>query len=217
MKYIALLTIILLSGFNISAQDKNAEKLLKTLAEKHNAYENITADFTFHYKSLQSESENTWSGSVIMEGEKYKLELRNSTIYYNGTTLWNYLQGPNEVNISEPVQNEDSDIINHPHQIFDIYKKKNFKYKFLGKESMNGQEVYVIDLYPKTLDKDYSRIRLYLTQEAIQIHSAKIFAKDGSRYTIEIKNMKTNQSVHDSTFVFNTEAHPDAEVIDMRF
>ena len=216
MKYIVLLISALLAAFNTYSQDENAEKLLKTLAEKHNTYDNITADFTFYYKNLQTESENKWNGSIIMKGEKYKLELRNSTIYYNGKTLWNHLHGPNEVNISEPVQNEDSDIINHPHQIFDIYKK-DFKYKYLGKETSKGQEVYVVDLYPEELDKDYSRIRLYLTLDNIRIHSAKIFAKDGSRYQIEIENMKTNQPVDDSAFAFNKEDHPDAEVIDMRF
>ncbi len=216
MRYIALLTIIMLAAFDTSAQDKNAEKLLKTLAEKHNAYENITADFTFHYKNLQTESENEWTGKIIMQGEKYKLELKNSTIYFDGKTLWNHLHGPNEVNISEPPKQEDADIINHPHQIFDIYNK-NFKYKYLGNETINGQEVYVVDLYPKELDKNYSRIRLNLTQYDVQIHSARIFAKDGSRYQIEIGNMQTNQSLSDSTFVFNKEAHPDVEVIDMRF
>ena len=216
MRYIALLIIIPMVAFGTYAQDRNAEKLLEALSEKHNAYENITANFTFHYKNLQTESENEWTGKIIMQGEKYKLELKNSTIYYNGKTLWNHLHDPNEVNISEPPKQEDSDIINHPHQIFDIYKK-DFKYKYLGKETVNGQEVYVVDLYPEELDKDYSRIRLNLTQNDVQIHSARIFAKDGSRYQIEIENMQTNQSISDSTFVFNEEAHPDAEVIDMRF
>ncbi|MGM0530365.1 MAG: LolA family protein [Bacteroidota bacterium] len=216
MRYIALLIIILLVAFNATAQEENAEKLLKTLAEKHNAYDNITADFSFYYKNLQTENENKWNGSIIMKGEKYKLDLRNTTIYYNGKTQWNYLHDPNEVNISEPVQNEDSDIINHPHQIFEIYKK-DFKYKYVGKETSNGQEVYEIDLFPEELETDYSRIRLYLTQDNIRINAAKIFAKDGSRYRIEIENMKTNQPVDDSAFVFNKEDHPNVEVIDMRF
>ena len=216
MRYIALLTVLLLTVVNTSAQDRNAEELLKALAEKHNDYDNITADFTFYYTNLQAGNENEWSGSIIMEGKKYKLKLKNSTVFYNGKTLWNYLHGPNEVNISEPPSQENSDIINHPHQIFDIYEK-DFKYKYLGKETSNGKEVYVVDLYPKELDKDYSRIRLYLSQNNIQIHSAKIFAKDGSRYRIDIENMKTNLSLNDSTFIFNKEDHPDAEVIDMRF
>ncbi|MFP4621360.1 MAG: LolA family protein [Bacteroidales bacterium] len=217
MKYTTLLILIIMFGaLDSYAQNKNAEKLLKALAEKHNAYENITADFTFHYKNLQTENENKWSGKIIMEGDKYKLELRNSTIYYNGKTLWNHLHESNEVNISEAAEQEDSDIINHPHQIFDIYKK-DFKYKYIDEETKDGQGVHVVDLYPKEIDKEYSRIRLYLTQEEVNIHSAMIFAKDGSRYNIDLKNMKTNQPLDDSTFVFNKQDHPDAEVIDMRF
>jgi outer membrane lipoprotein-sorting protein len=216
MKSIKIISFLLLATLSIKAQQQNAEPILKSLAEKHNSYDNLTADFTFHFKSLQSDQQKEWSGTIIMAGEKYKLELRNSTMYYNGETLWNHLHGPNEVNISEPPKDENADIINHPYKIFDIYNK-DFKYQYIEQRTTGNQELHVIDLYPKDLDKDYSRVRLFLTSGDVQLHAAKIFAKDGSRYRIEINNLKTNQSVPDSTFVFDEKAHPDAEIIDMRF
>lgn len=220
IRYTVLLSMVIMLthglGTRAQGQNLNAQKLLQSLAEKHNGYDNLAADFTFHYKNLQTENENQWKGSILMKGEKYKLVLHHSTIFYNGQTLWNYLHEANEVNISEPPEETDPDIINHPHQIFDIYKK-DFKSKYLGEETLDGNSLYVIDLYPNDLDKDYSRIRLYLTKADIQIHTAKIFGKDGSRYVLQIDQLKPNQTFADSVFVFNKKAHPGVEVIDMRF
>jgi len=220
IRYTFLLAMVIILTHVLAArvqgQNLNAQKLLQSLAEKHNGYGNLTADFTFHYKNLQTENENQWNGSILMKGEKYKLKLDHSTIFYNGQTLWNYLHEANEVNISEPPKETDPDIINHPHQIFAIYKK-DFKSKYLGEETLDGNPFYVIDLYPNDLDKEYSRIRLYLTTADIQIHTAKIFGKDGSRYVIRIDQLKPNQTFADSVFVFNKKAHPGVEVIDMRF
>jgi len=211
---VALLSILHLQV--AAQQEPTANELLKKLSANNRSYESIRADFTFHYESLQSDAQNSWRGTITMKGKKYRLELRNSTVYYDGKTLWNHLHEAGEVNISEPVEQEGGDILNHPHQIFEIHQM-DLKNQYLGKQEKEGQQLYGIDLFPKDLDQEYSRIRLFLDQSPVQIHSARIFAKDGSRYTIEINNLTTDQPVADSTFVFDKEAHPNVEVIDMRF
>jgi outer membrane lipoprotein-sorting protein len=214
------MTLLILLGFSVNTfaqKDKKAEEILDKLEEKNESYETIIADFTITYNSLQSEDKSTHSGKIIMKGDQYKLEVRNSIVYYDGKTMWNYLKEVNEVNISEPVNNPDEqDILNHPNQIFDIYKK-DFKYKFIGTSDGKEGKIFEIDLYPSDLEKDYSRIKLKVYQEDYRIHSVKIFAKDGTRYVLRIDKMKTNDPVPDSTFVFDKAKHPDVEVIDMRF
>lgn len=197
-------------------QESPAGELLEKLAENNRAHESIQADFTFSYESLQSDEQNSWTGTITMKGKKYKLELRNSTVYYDGKTLWNHLHEAGEVNISEPAEQKEGNILNHPHQIFEIHQM-DLKHKYLGKEQKEDSMLYAIDLFPKDLDQDYSRIRLFLEQSPVQIHSARISAKDGSRYTIQINNLTTDQPVADSIFVFDKKAHPNVEVIDMRF
>ena len=202
----------------LAQQGEKAGKILDKLARKNKSYETIQADFSVTYTNLQAKDQsNTSDGKIIMKGDKYKLKLNKSTIYYNGKTQWNHLHDVSEVNISEPVQDKsEQDIINHPNKIFELYTR-DFKYKYLEKTSENNQTYDVIDLYPKNLEKDYSRIRLKINAEEPQIHSAKLFGKDGSRFTITIENMEVNKEIPDSTFVFKEEEHPDVEVIDMRF
>ncbi len=214
---ILLLTLLSLPALQVSGQQNNrAQQLLKKLAENNQAHQTIRADFTFHYKSLQSQEEGSWEGQILMKGQKYRLELHHSTVYYDGKTLWNHLHDAEEVNVSEPVEQKEGDILNHPHQIFEIHQME-LKHKYLGEERIEGIQMHKIDLYPKDLDKDYSRIRLFLTPSPVQIHSARVFAKDGTRYTIEIDNLVTDKPASDSSFVFDKQAHPKVEVIDMRF
>ncbi|MGM0497853.1 MAG: LolA family protein [Bacteroidota bacterium] len=218
-KTIGIITAsLLLAISSIAQQGEKAGKILDELAEKNKSYETIQADFDVKYKNLQGGDETTHSGGrIAMKGDKYKLKLNKSTIYYDGETQWNHLRDVNEVNISEPTQDkEEQDFINHPNKLFELYEK-DFKYKYLEKTEENNKSYHKIDLYPKDLEEDYSRIRLMIEAGNIQIQSAKIFGKDGARYTIIIKNMEVNEEIPDSTFVFNKDEHPDAEVIDMRF
>lgn len=209
---------LLIAISSVAQKSEKAEKILDELAQKNKSYQTIQADFDVKYKNLQGGKQTTHSGGrIVMKGDKYKLKLNKSTIYYDGKTQWNHLRDVDEVNISEPVQDkEKQDIINHPNKLFELYKK-DFKHKYLEKTEKNNKTYHKIDLYPKNLEKDYSRIRVLIETGNIQIHSAKIFGKDGSRYTIIIKDMEVNEEIPDSTFVFNKEEHPDVEVIDMRF
>ncbi len=218
MKIKLIAICLLISSIAAGQQDKKAEKVLDKIAEKNQSGKATMAEFTLEYKNLQSESNSTTSrGKIIMKDDKYKLDIRNSVVYYDGKTMWNHLTNVNEVNISEPVTKpEEQDILNHPNQIFTIYKK-DFKYKFLRTEKLNNKEIIEIDLYPKDLEKDYSRIKLKVDQETYKIYSAKVFGKDGSRITLKVDKILYDQQVGDSVFVFDKSKHPDAEIIDMRF
>ena len=217
MKIKGLVILLFITFSAWSQKDNKAENILNKLAEQNKANKTIKADFTVQYKNLQSDNTTTSKGKIIMKGDQYKLDVRNSVVFYNGKTMWNYLKEANEVNISEPVEDPaEQDILNHPNQIFEIYKK-DFKYKFMGQTSSDKTSLYEIDLYPKDLEEDYSRIKLKVNQVNYHIHSAKIFGKDGSRITFLVDNMKTNTPVPDSTFIFNKEDYPGVEVIDMRF
>lgn len=216
MKNLIVLFLVITNIPVFAQQDPKAEKILDKVSEKKESYKTIKAGFSIDYVNLQADSKQTIKGELFIKGEKYKLTLPKSTVFYNGKTMWNFKQQVQEVYISEPVNDANNqDIFNHPNKIFNLYKK-DFKYRLLDNKQIENEKVHLIDLYPKDLDKDYSRITLRVGQD-YNIHSAKVYAKDGSRFTIMIEEMKTNKTIPDSTFTFNKKTHPKAEVIDMRF
>jgi len=215
MKKILLLTGIFWSVLVFAQQDPNAKIILDKLSEKTKSYKNIQTDFTIEYKNIKDNTQNSSKGSITIQNEKYRLIFMGSESFYNGKTLWNYLEEVNEVNISEPDTNN-TDIFSNPQEIFTIYNR-DFKYQLIDKYTKNGVSEAIVDLYPYDLEEEYSRLRLAINTDNYQLQSVTIFGKDGSHYIIEFNNYKTNLDLDPEYFTFDTSAYPDVEVIDMRW
>jgi len=76
--------------------------------------------------------------------------------------------------------------------------------------------MHEIDLFPENRDKPFSRIKLLVVKDNLQIYSFKQVGKDGNNYTVLVKKMTTNQPFADTEFTFNKAANPSVDIIDMR-
>jgi outer membrane lipoprotein-sorting protein len=214
MKHILIIT--LLSFFYVASSAQNAEKakeILDKVSAKTKSYSTISADFTFSMENLQEEISETNEGKILIKGDKYKVSLMGVDTYFDGSVIYTHLVEAEEVNISEP-DPEDEETLN-PATIFTIYEE-GFKYKYVGEGSENGKDFYEIDLYPENRDKPYSRIKLRILKDDMTLYTLRQVGKDGNIYTVVVESMKTNIPLGDSTFVFDTNANPDVDVIDMR-
>ena len=211
-----IITSIIILGFSFAQaqQDPEAKKVLYKLSEKTKSHKVISTDFKVTFKSVKDNIENSSEGTLVIKGDKYRLNFMNTEAFYDGKTLWNYLPEVNEVNITEP-EPDDEDIFNNPRRLFTIYED-DYKYQLIGTLSENGSEYAVVDLYPIDIDQDYSRIRLQINTDDYHLSSATVFGKDGSNYTIVINNYKTNGKFEDSYFIFDKNKYPDVEIVDMR-
>ena len=215
MKKIIVLLGIFISVFAFAQQDPEAKVILDKLSEKTKSYQNIQTEFKIDYKNIKDNTHNSSKGNITIEGQKYRLNFMGSKSFFDGKTLWSYLEEVNEVNISEPDQN-DKDIFSNPQDIFTIYDK-DFKYQLIDQYNEDGDSKAIIDLYPYDIDEDYSRLRLEINTNNYQLLSVTIFGKDGSHYMIHFYNYKTNLELDHSYFTFDTSDYPNVEVIDMRW
>ena len=209
-KLLFFFTVIFLGTTVYAQQDPEAKKILDKLSEKTKSHKTISAEFKVTFQNIKDNIQNTSEGSIIIKSDKYVLKFMGNESYFNGVSLWSYLPDVNEVNISEP-EPDDEDIFNNPRQLFTIYES-NYKYQLINLEN----EFAIVDLYPTNLNEDFSRIRLQINTEKYFLSSATIFGKDGSHYTIEIKNYETNKDFDDSFFEFTPDNYPDIEIIDLR-
>lgn len=217
MKRILTYTLLLLISIPVAKaqQDPKAKEILDKLSAATKAHETIVADFKVTYTSTQNNASNSSEGNIKIKGEKYQMDFMGTITYFNGETIWSYLKEANEVNISDPME-DGSDLMGNPQSVFTIYEH-DFKYKYLGTEIDRGKTLWVVDLYPEDLSQQYARIRLYINKDELYLAGAQIYGKEGSNFTINISNFKTNVPLPDETFVFNKQDHPDAEVIDLRW
>ncbi len=217
LKFIAIPVFMFCLSLNALAQDyKKGEEILKKVAEKTNGYETIDVKFSLEQESMQTEESFTEKGRMILKDNKYKILLEGTEIYYNGKTMWTHLVDAEEVNVSEPKQDKQALSITNPRRILNIYNE-DFKCNYIDDITLDNKVYRKVDLYPKDLDENFSRIRVLVDKETFNLYMTKVFYKDGNRFTLKLNEFNTNKRFPDSIFSFDQTAHPDVEVIDMRF
>ena len=190
-----------------------AKEILDKVAAKTKSYQTISADFAFTLENKQAEITDTHTGNIIIKGNKYKIDLMDVDTYFDGTTIWMYLRDAGEVNVSEPDMTDDETL--NPATVFTIYEE-GFKYIHAGETTLNGKKADIIDLFPEKRDKPFSRIKLYIYRDNLQIGKITQIEKDGNNYIIDIKKMDVNKPAEDSLFTFDASKHPGVDIIDMR-
>jgi len=201
----------------LAQQDPHAERILKRLSEKTESYSSLKMDFTVKVEDKQRGTTDKFGGTVLIKGEKYRLDVFDTKTYFDGEAVYTYLTDVDEVMISDPEEEEDeTDMFSNPAKILRVYEE-NFKYRMRGEVNLNGKTHYEIDLHPEEREVEFHTIKLFIDKEDTVLHKAVISGKDGSVYTIEIQNIETNMEVSKEDFTFDPEEHPGVEVIDMRW
>lgn len=199
--------------FSQSPEVVKAKQILDKVSAKTKGYSSIKADFRFTLENLQANLTDTYSGTIIIKGDKYKVSIMGVDNYFDGKNLWMHMKDGGEVNISDPAAMDD-DMLN-PATIFSMYES-GFKWMYVGENTLNGKKVDVVDLFPENRDQEYSRIKLHIYQDNLQFARIEQIGKDGTNYYIDITKMEVNQTFPDSTFTFDASKYPGVEVIDLR-
>lgn len=212
-----LLTVLLYSQSNPTPDykevDPKAKSILDKVSQKNKSYKTIKSDFAIILENKKDNIKDSKKGVIWIKGNKYKIDLAQSTIFYDGTTMWTYLKESNEVNITSPDPMDDNTL--NPAKIFSIYES-GYKIRFIRERFEKNRALYEIELYPIDLKKDYTKINLKIDKDKNQIFSMKRFGKDGTDFYIEILNIKPNEEMADAMFVFDKSKYPKVEVNDLR-
>ncbi|TAJ12389.1 outer membrane lipoprotein carrier protein LolA [Marinilabiliaceae bacterium JC017] len=214
MKHYFTIAFTLILGFTLNAQNQEkAKEILDKVSAKTKEYTTIKADFSFAMENLQEEISEIHEGTILLKGNKYKVSLMGVDTYYDGTIIYTHMLDAEEVNISEPDPDDETTL--NPATIFTIYEN-GYNYMYVGETTENGKTFHEIDLFPENRDKPFSRIKLKIEKDNLQLYSLSQVGKDGSNYTITVKQMTNNSPMNDSNFVFDQNANPEVDVIDMR-
>lgn len=212
----SVISIVVLLAAATTAMAQSADKakqVLDQLSAKTKAFTSIYADFSFTLENLQQKTKESHDGSIKVKGNKYMVSLMGVESYFDGKDLWSFMKDAGEVNVSTPDPNEDGNL--NPAKIFTMYEK-GFKFQYVGEKTENGKVMHEIDLFPESREKLFSRIKLLVVKDDLQIYSFKQMGKDGNNVTVIVKKMVANQPFGDGDFTFNKATHPNVDVVDMR-
>lgn len=216
MKRLLLLFIIGILSCTLSAQssidtDKGATAILKSATAKYNSYSTITVKFTV--KNLKDKKTiDSFQGNFYIKSNKYKVIMKDQSMFCDGTTIWNYQVESNEVSIF--AYSEGDEPMFHPTKILNEWEKE-YNSQFIRETTENGKVLQIIDLMP-IKSQSYYKIRLFLNKAQKQIVRSEIFMKDNSTYTCYIDTFTPNLTIDDSNFTFQASQYPNVLINDMR-
>lgn len=215
-----LLALLIFQGFGTFAQssflgksDPDAKKLLDDVSTKFKTYNSVTAHFTLKIENASGKNLGVKTGVVSMKNSKYRINAAGQEIYSDGTNIWTYDKSANEVQITkfDPSANSIT-----PQKMFTNFYDKDFLYK-LNTETKKGiKTIDEIELTPVDKTKPFFKVIVDIDKNAKSIVSTEVFQKTGDRYLYSITDMKTNASIPDATFLFDTKNYPKVEVVDLR-
>jgi len=192
-------------------QESQSKEILDKFRLKSDAYKNFKADFSYKMENKEANISESKDGKIIVEGNKYILEIAGQKVISDGKTVWTYIKEADEVQIDDVSEDEDAitpaTILTH----FD----DSFRSKLVRSDFQYGSEAKIIDMIP-IKGKSYYKIRLVINAKNYQIMDFSIFDKNGNTYSYVIRKFTPNIDLKDTLFIFNEKDYPDVEVIDLR-
>ena len=200
-----LLIFLLLPSFLFSQE--RANEILDKVSQKTASYSTIEAHFINTIINEKAGINESQKGVLYLQGNLYRLELEDQTIISDGESNWIHLIDEQEVQIIEVDDEEES---MSPSKMFTIYQE-GYKKQFVSETNSN----YIIDLIPKE-SGSFIKIELRINKKEMRIAGFTLFDKNGGSYAYDVKLFKENQIFEIGFFQFNTSAHPNVDLIDLR-
>ncbi|MCK4562705.1 MAG: outer membrane lipoprotein carrier protein LolA, partial [Flavobacteriaceae bacterium] len=139
MKRYIILTIAVFTFLTTFSQnDIRAKKILDKVSETMSSYDNVFIDFEYVLNNKAEDVQQELTGDVVLQGEKYMVNLFGSTQIYDGSKTYTLIPENEEVNIS----NADIDIDNTvtPSKFFSFYKN-GYTYTLGKVKNLDGKQI----------------------------------------------------------------------------
>lgn len=209
---IAIFAILSLSAAQ-AQKDSKAKEILDKSSVAFNQAKGMSASFTLNVKDLKAKVTESFDGQIRMKGDKFYLTVPEYDLWFNGTTQWLYVKANEEVNVSQPSQ-EEVQMLN-PSVLFSLYKKGH-RYQYLGeKADIKGKQVHEIELTPEK-KSDIQKMTIQIGKVSLLPHCITIYYKNNMINIIHINQYETGKEYADSDFAFDKKKHPEVDIIDLR-
>lgn len=201
-----LVTIVLIAlSVNAFAQN-NAKALLNEVSEKVKSYDNISLDFKYTLENLSENIKQETKGDVVMQGEKYRLNILGVTRLFDGKTLYSISVEDEEVTISSDIDDENDAIT--PSKMLSFYED-GYTYNLDITQNINGRKIQYVKLTPIDSNSEIKNILLGVDAQTKHIYNLIQVGKNGTKTTLVVNSFKTNAPLSKTLFTFDANKYQD--------
>ncbi len=199
-----ILCLSLLFGAAQAQSNPQADKVIKASQAKFDGLSDVVADFTYTLSNPNMKKPVVKKGVVTLKKNKYRIVFSDEEMYCNGKYNWVVLKADEEIVKSDFDPEEGLS----PDRLYKVYEK-DMKSNYDGVEG----NAHKVTLFAKTDDGDIWKTSLWINKSTKLIDKAIMFARNGSKYTYSMANIKTNTGVADGIFNFNEKKYVDMDWI----
>lgn len=200
---------VLIPG-QVWGQIPEAEALVKRLEDRYNTATALRADFTQTMSSAYSDIQESFSGTLVLQGSRYRVETGRQTLVTDGAMTWIYNADENQVLVN---RNEDGVEDFSVDKLFSDYSER-FIVRSIEAENLGGRAHHVLQLEPRDPDSFFENVTVWMRADDAVISRIRVVDQNETTMLFDLTNVDFEPTVDESTFTFTPPA--GAEVIDLR-
>ena len=217
----ALIAVAFIAPFtSVFAQEEmevsaiEARKVLTEMTNQTKKCSTIYLEFTASYENKRTGNKHSCDGTLKVKGEKYVLDVSDMVTYSEEDKVSVWQKKINELDISSHDEEAEGEMT--PAKLFGGAYQEGYKLRMLGDKKVGGEECVEVDLYPKDTKSPIMRIRLSISKKTKMLKRFMQQYKLGESLTVDIKTFTPNKPMADKEFSFDSAAHKDVEIVDLR-
>ena len=200
------LTVLLITlSVNAFAQNK-AKTLLNEVSTKVKSYDNISLDFKYTLENLSENIKQETKGDVVMQGDKYRLNILGVTRLFDGKTMYSISSEDEEVTITSHLDEENDAIT--PSKMLSFYED-GYTYNLDIEQNINGRKIQYVKLTPIDSNSEIKNILLGIDAQTKHIYNLIQVGKNGTKTTLTVNSFKTNAPLSKTLFTFDANKYKD--------
>lgn len=208
-KFFQILTLALLltPGFS-SAQ--SGDQIIADLNEVYESMEGLRGEFTQTMTSAFIDAPQQTSGTVSLQGDKYRVEAGDQTIITDGIATWVFTESTGQLLINDYVEDETSFSINNFFLNFD----EKYDVEDVASEAHNGEAHHRLSLSPKSDASFFTHVTIWVRKSDSIVTQLVLTDVNETEMTFSLDAIQINPGFTEDTFSFTP---PEGtEVIDLR-
>jgi outer membrane lipoprotein carrier protein len=207
---IAFLALLAGTGAYSSVQAQSANQVFERVRDTYKSVQSVQAEFTQTMTSDYSDETQRASGTVYLQGEKYRVETPNQTMVTDGKVTWVYVPADKQVLVNAYVRDETTFTLN------DFFFREAGRYtatKVTTTQS-GGQKHFVLTLKPKDEESFFTEVTLTLRDRDAVITRLQVADVNGTTMDFMLNNIQLNPKLAGTVFTFTPPQN--VEVVDLR-
>jgi outer membrane lipoprotein-sorting protein len=196
------------------SNDPKAKALLDKLRKRYESFKSVELNFALTIE-LPERPKEVQNGKLIQQGNMFQLILDKQHVFCDGRTVWMYSKPDNEVQLSDFKAGATGGLMS-PQDLIKLYQSGDYIYAVNGSGAEAGKSVEYVEFKPVKRSSPYTKVRLAVDSKNQQIVSLRVFARDGSRYSMVVGSLVSNKVYETTLFSFNKAKYPGVRVEDLR-